>query len=198
LVIFVFGTVAAICFFERAHRRIPVQYTNGRSGRKDVRGAQSYLPLKINVSGVIPPIFASSILMFPAADRAHGVNRAGSSRSPRCCTGGLALQRDLHPARHLLRVLHTSGRLSTRVDIADNLKKGGGFVPGNQARQEHRRVHQAGARSDHVRGALYLPVVCMIPAMLHKYMQVPFPRRHRLADRRGCLTRRRPAESSPT
>src|SRR5687767_6806416 len=64
--ILVFATIAAICFFERSHRRIPVQYTKRQVGRKMYSGAQSYLPLKINVSGVIPPIFASSILMFPA------------------------------------------------------------------------------------------------------------------------------------
>ena len=65
MIILVVGTIAAICYFERAHRRIPVQYTKRQVGRKMYQGAQSYLPLKINVSGVIPPIFASSILMFP-------------------------------------------------------------------------------------------------------------------------------------
>jgi preprotein translocase subunit SecY len=65
LVLLVIGTIAAICFFERAHRRIPVQYAKRQVGRKMYQGAQSFLPLKINVSGVIPPIFASSILMFP-------------------------------------------------------------------------------------------------------------------------------------
>ena len=65
LLLLVVGTVAAICFFERAHRRIPVQYAKRQVGRKLYQGAQSFLPLKINVSGVIPPIFASSILMFP-------------------------------------------------------------------------------------------------------------------------------------
>src|SRR6185436_4127603 len=65
MLLLVVGTVAAICYFERAHRRIPVQYTKRQVGRKMYSGAQSYLPLKINVSGVIPPIFASSILMFP-------------------------------------------------------------------------------------------------------------------------------------
>src|SRR5690606_32576006 len=59
------GTIAAICYFERAHRRIPVQYTKRVVGRKMYGGTQTHLPLKINVSGVIPPIFASSILMFP-------------------------------------------------------------------------------------------------------------------------------------
>ncbi|HMG21847.1 MAG TPA: preprotein translocase subunit SecY, partial [Kofleriaceae bacterium] len=66
MLLLVVATIAAICYFERAHRRIPVQYTKRQVGRKMYSGAQSYLPLKINVSGVIPPIFASSILMFPA------------------------------------------------------------------------------------------------------------------------------------
>ncbi|MGE3458955.1 MAG: preprotein translocase subunit SecY, partial [Kofleriaceae bacterium] len=66
MAVLVIATVAAICFFERSHRRIPVQYTKRQVGRKMYSGAQSFLPLKINVSGVIPPIFASSILMFPS------------------------------------------------------------------------------------------------------------------------------------
>ena len=80
------ATIAAICFFERAHRRIPVQYTKRQVGRKMYQGAQSYLPLKINVSGVIPPIFASSILMFPAqiANMSGSALDAGVRR--RCCT----------------------------------------------------------------------------------------------------------------
>src|SRR5215813_5651352 len=65
MIVLVVGTIAAICYFERAHRRIPVQYTKRMVGRKMYGGTQTHLPLKINVSGVIPPIFASSILMFP-------------------------------------------------------------------------------------------------------------------------------------
>jgi preprotein translocase subunit SecY len=65
IALLIVGTIAAICFFERAQRRIPVQYTKRQVGRKMYSGAQTFLPLKINVSGVIPPIFASSLLMFP-------------------------------------------------------------------------------------------------------------------------------------
>ena len=90
------GTIAAICYFERAHRRIPVQYTKRQVGRKMYSGAQSYLPLKINVSGVIPPIFASSILMFPAQIANMSGSRWMQEFAAVAAPGGLALQHDLH------------------------------------------------------------------------------------------------------
>jgi preprotein translocase subunit SecY len=169
----VFGTIAAICYFERAHRRIPVQYTKRQVGRKMYQGAQSFLPLKINVSGVIPPIFASSLLMFPS----QIANMSGSAWLQ-------AAANALHPADWRYNLIYalliiffayfyTSVQFNP-VDIADNLKKSGGFVPG---------IRPGKHTADHLKrvldritfaGALYLSVVCMIPALLQKYMEVPF------------------------
>jgi preprotein translocase subunit SecY len=173
LVLFVFGTVAAICFFERAHRRIPVQYTKRQVGRKMYAGAQSYLPLKINVSGVIPPIFASSILMFPAQ-----IAHMGNSRWLE------QVASVLHPADWRYNTIYTllviffayfyTSVVFNPVDIADNLKKGGGFVPGIRPGKNTAEYIKRVLDRITFAGALYLAVVCMIPAMLHKYMQVPF------------------------
>ena len=169
----VFGTVAAICFFERAHRRIPVQYTKRQVGRKMYQGAQSYLPLKINVSGVIPPIFASSLLMFPS----QIANMAGSPWLQEAASA-------LHPADWRYNAIYTAlivffcffytSVVFNPVDIADNLKKGGGFVPGIRPGKNTAEYIKRVLDRITFAGAVYLSVVCMIPALLQAYMQVPF------------------------
>jgi preprotein translocase subunit SecY len=173
LCVFVFVTVSAICFFERAHRRIPVQYTKRQVGRKMYQGAQSYLPLKLNVSGVIPPIFASSILMFPAQ-----IAHMGKSRWLEDVASVL------HPADWRYNTIYTlliiffayfyTSVVFNPVDIADNLKKGGGFVPGIRPGKNTAEYIKRVLDRITFAGALYLSVVCMIPALLHKYVQVPF------------------------
>jgi preprotein translocase subunit SecY len=173
LALLVFGTIAAICFFERAHRRIPVQYTKRQVGRKMYQGAQSYLPLKINVSGVIPPIFASSILMFPA----QIANMAGSPWLQEVANA-------LNPADWRYNAVYTlliiffcffyTSVVFNPVDIADNLKKGGGFVPGIRPGKNTAEYIKRVLDRITFAGAIYLSVVCLIPALLQSYMQVPF------------------------
>jgi preprotein translocase subunit SecY len=169
----VVATVAGICFFERAHRRIPVQYTKRQVGRKMYSGAQSFLPLKINVSGVIPPIFASSILLFPA----QIANMSGSVFLQEAASV-------LHPADwryNLIFVLlviffaffYTSVVFNP-VDVADNLKKSGGFIPGIRPGKHTAQYIERVLTRVTFAGALYLSVVCLIPAFLQAYFQVPF------------------------
>ncbi|HVV83684.1 MAG TPA: preprotein translocase subunit SecY [Kofleriaceae bacterium] len=173
LLLLVLGTIAAICYFERAHRKIPIQYAKRQVGRKMYQGAQSHLPLKINVSGVIPPIFASSLLMFPQ-------QIAGMSGSPLLADMASAL----HPADWRYNVLYTiliiffayfyTAIQFNPVEVADNLKKGGGFIPGiRPGKQTAQYIEKVLTRITFA-GALYLSVVCMIPALLAKYMDVPF------------------------
>jgi preprotein translocase subunit SecY len=169
----VLGTIAAICYFERAHRRIPVQYTKRQVGRKMYSGAQSFLPLKINVSGVIPPIFASSILMFPA----QLANMASSSWMQEFASV-------LHPADWRYNLIFTilvvffaffyTSVVFNPVDVADNLKKSGGFVPGIRPGKNTAQYIERVLSRITFAGALYLSVVCMIPALLRKYLNVPF------------------------
>jgi preprotein translocase subunit SecY len=173
LALLVVGTIAAICYFERAHRRIPVQYTKRQVGRKMYQGAQSYLPLKINVAGVIPPIFASSILMFPS----QIANMAG--------TGWLQdFAAAMHPADWRYNVVFTAlimffaffytSVVFNPVDVADNLKKSGGFVPGIRPGKNTAQYIEKVLTRITFAGALYLSVVCMIPALLQQFLHVPF------------------------
>jgi preprotein translocase subunit SecY len=173
MLLLVLVTVAAICFFENAHRRIPVQYTKRQVGRKMYQGAQSYLPLKINVSGVIPPIFASSILMFPA----QIANMSGSRWMQEFSS-------ILHPADWRYNTIFTilnvffaffyTSVVFNPVDVADNLKKSGGFVPGIRPGKNTAQYIEHVLSRITFAGALYLSVVCMIPALLIKFFQVPF------------------------
>ena len=82
----VLGVTAFVVFVERAQRRITVNYAKRQEGRRMYAGQSSHLPFKINMSGVIPPIFASSILLFPATDRELRRHRPGPAREPSCRT----------------------------------------------------------------------------------------------------------------
>ncbi|MEJ7601099.1 MAG: preprotein translocase subunit SecY [Kofleriaceae bacterium] len=173
VVVLVIVTIAAICFFERSHRRIPVQYTKRQVGRKMYSGAQSFLPLKINVSGVIPPIFASSILMFPA--QIAGMAEAGWLQE---------FSSILNPTDWRYNVIFTilvvffaffyTSVVFNPVDVADNLKKSGGFVPGIRPGKNTAVYIEKVLSRITFAGALYLSAVCMIPALLQKYLHVPF------------------------
>jgi preprotein translocase subunit SecY len=173
MVLLIVATIAGICYFERAHRRIPVQYTKRQVGRKMYQGAQSFLPLKINVAGVIPPIFASSILMFPS----QIANMSGSGWMQE-------LVSVLHPADWRYNLLFTimvvffaffyTSVVFNPVDVADNLKKSGGFVPGIRPGKNTAAYIEKVLTRITFAGALYLSVVCMIPAFLQTYFSVPF------------------------
>jgi preprotein translocase subunit SecY len=173
IAILVVCTIAAICYFERAHRRIPVQYTKRQVGRKMYSGAQSYLPLKINVSGVIPPIFASSLLMFPT----QIASMSGSTFLQEAASV-------LHPADWRYNVVFTglvvffaffyTSIVFNPVDVADNLRKSGGFIPGIRPGKHTAKYIEDVLTRITFAGALYLSVVCMIPALLQTHLQVPF------------------------
>ncbi|HET6613590.1 MAG TPA: preprotein translocase subunit SecY [Kofleriaceae bacterium] len=173
LIIIVFGTIWAICYFEQAHRRIPVQYTKRMVGRKMYGGTSTHLPLKINVSGVIPPIFASSILLFPA----QVANMVGTPWLQQ-------LSNALQPSdwRYMfiyigLIVFFTFFYTAVQfnpVDVADNLKKGGGFIPGIRPGKKTAEYIDRVLSRITCAGAIYLSVVCIIPSLLRSRMDVPF------------------------
>jgi preprotein translocase subunit SecY len=173
LLIIVIGTIAAICFFERAHRRIPVQYTKRMVGRKMYAGTQTHLPLKINVSGVIPPIFASSILMFPA----QLANMVGSPWMQQFSAAMEPTDWRYNVIYVALIVFFTyfyTAVTFNPVDVADNLKKSGGFIPGIRPGKKTAEYIDRVLTRITFAGAVYLSAVCVLPALLQKYMHVPF------------------------
>jgi preprotein translocase subunit SecY len=173
MTLLVIATIAAICYFERAHRRIPVSYTKRQVGRKMYAGTQSYLPLKINVSGVIPPIFASSILMFPN----QLANMSGSRFMQEFAAAMQPADWRYNTIFTVLNIFFAffyTSVVFNPVDVADNLKKSGGFIPGIRPGKNTAQYIEHVLSRITFAGALYLSVVCMIPALLIKYMQVPF------------------------
>ena len=173
LVAIVVGTISTICFFERGHRRIPVQYTKRMVGRKMYGGTQTHLPLKINVSGVIPPIFASSILLFPA----QIANMVGSPWMQQLSSALQPTDWRYNVLYIMLIVFFTffyTAVTFNPVDVADNLKKGGGFVPGIRPGKKTAEYIDRVLTRITCAGAVYLSAVCILPALLQSQMQVPF------------------------
>jgi preprotein translocase subunit SecY len=168
-----FAVVSGIIFIERGQRKIPVQYARRVVGRKVFGGQTTHLPLKINTSGVIPPIFASSIIMFPATV-------AGFISIP--WVQGIAKQ--LSPGTAMYTILYVglifffsyfyTAVIFNPVDIADNLQKHGGFIPGIRPGQKTSEyIYRVLTRLTFV-GAVYLAIVCVMPELLIKKFNVPF------------------------
>jgi preprotein translocase subunit SecY len=173
LVVMMVAVVAAIILLERGQRKIPVQYAKRVVGRKVYGGQSTHLPLKINTAGVIPPIFASSIIMFPATV-------AGFIEIPWVQT----IAKQLSPGTIIYTLLYVSmifffayfytAIVFNPVDIADNLKKYGGFIPGIRPGQKTSEyLYRVLSRLTFV-GAIYLAVVCVIPEVLIRRFNVPF------------------------
>jgi preprotein translocase subunit SecY len=173
LIVMMVAIIGAIIYVERSQRKIPVQYAKRVVGRKVYGGQSTHLPLKINTSGVIPPIFASSIIMFPATV-------AGFIAVPWV----QAIAKQLAPGRVLHSVLYVgliiffayfyTAIIFNPVDIADNLKKYGGYIPGIRPGQKTSEyIYRVLSRLTFA-GGIYLSVVCIIPEILITKFHVPF------------------------
>jgi len=170
MMIFVVG---GIIYIERGERRIPVQYAKRVVGRKVYGGQSTHLPLKINTSGVIPPIFASSIIMFPATI-AGFISIPWVQGIARQLTPGTALYTILYVAMIIFFSYFYTAIIFNPVDVADNLKKYGGFIPGIRPGQKTADyLYRVLSRLTFV-GAIYLSIVCVIPTFLIKEFNVPF------------------------
>ncbi|HTO97655.1 MAG TPA: preprotein translocase subunit SecY, partial [Myxococcales bacterium] len=165
--------VAIVVYIERGMRRIPVQYAKRMAGRRMFAGQATYFPMKVNTAGVIPPIFASALLSFPATlgnwiPFLAGVRRAIESNAW------------LYDGLFVLLIIFFSYFYTTLTfradDVADNIKKQGGYIPG---------IRPGRQTADYIRGvldritfggAIYLAVICVIPSVLsnQEALGVPF------------------------
>jgi preprotein translocase subunit SecY len=169
----VVGVVAVIIFFERAQRRIPVQYAKRVIGRKQFGGQTSHLPLKVNTAGVIPPIFASSILMFPM----QLTNWIDTSWM-RAINDALQLTDWRYQTIYVLLIIffcffYTAVTFNP-VDVADNLKKNGGFIPGIRPGKKSAEYIDRVLTRITYGGAIYVSAVCVLPTLLIASFNVPF------------------------
>ena len=171
--------VAVIIFFETGQRRLPVQYAKRIVGRKVYGGQSTHLPLKLNTSGVIPPIFASSILMFPADDRELLAQTLAGGPSL-----GQMLLNSLGPGALLYNLLYVGFIIFfcyfyTAVtfnpnDVAENMKKFGGYIPGIRPGQKTAEYIDKVLTRITLGGAIYVSVICVLPTILIRRFNVPF------------------------
>ena len=173
LLVFLALVVAFIIFVEQGQRRIPVQYAKRVVGRRLYGGQSTHLPLKINQSGVIPPIFASSIIMFPATV-------ASFIDVPIMQTIAEALQ----PGNAWYELLfigfifffcyfYTAVTFNV-VDVADNMKKQGGFIPGIRPGKRTADYIDKVLTRITLGGAIYVSAVCVLPSIMITQFDVPF------------------------
>jgi preprotein translocase subunit SecY len=171
----VIGLVAVIVFMERAQRRLLVQYPKRQVGQRMFGGESSHLPLKLNVSGVIPPIFASSILLFPTTIAAfNGSSVPDWLQTVVAYIGpGQPLYLVLYGAMIIFFAFFYTSIVFNPEDTAENLKKYGGFIPGiRPGKKTAEYIDFVLTRLTAV-GAIYLAVVCLIPEGLRSSYTVP-------------------------
>jgi preprotein translocase subunit SecY len=173
LIVMMVAVVGAIIYIEKGERRIPVQYAKRVVGRKMYGGQSTHLPLKVNTSGVIPPIFASSIIMFPATV-AGFISIPWVQGIARQLTPGSALYTILYISMIVFFSYFYTAIIFNPVDVADNLKKYGGYIPGiRPGKKTSDYLYRVLSRLTFV-GAIYLSVVCVLPTFLIKEFNVPF------------------------
>jgi preprotein translocase subunit SecY len=176
LIVMVVVVVAVIVFFEQAQRRVLIQYPKRQVGARMFGGESSHLPMKLNSSGVIPPIFASSLLLVPIT-----IANFSANTGPEWL---IAITRNLGPGSPMHMLLYAAGIIFftffyTSVvfnpdDTADNLKKHGGFIPGiRPGKRTADYINYVLTRLTVV-GAIYLTLVCLLPEILISEWSVPF------------------------
>ena len=173
LIIMMIAVVGVIIFVERGQRKIPVQYAKRVVGRKVYGGQSTHLPLRVNTAGVIPPIFASSVIMFPATIAGFinipWVQSMASQLAP-----GTLFHSLLYVGMIFFFCYFYTAIIFNPVDIADNLQKYGGFIPGVRPGQKTSEYIYRVLTRITFGGAVYLSVVCLLPDILRYQFNVPF------------------------
>lgn len=168
--------VAAIVFMEAGHRKIPIQYAKRVVGRRQYGGQSTHLPLKINTSGVIPPIFASSLMVFPAtiAGFVGGQEQGIIQTIVQQLTPGTLLYSALTVALIIFFAYFYTAIIFNPTDVADNMRKYGGFIPGIRPGKRTADYIDRTLSRLTLAGALYLSVVVILPTYLIQLFHVPF------------------------
>ncbi len=173
LLLFVVLVVGVIIFMERGQRRIPVQYAKRVVGRRQYGGQTSHLPLKINTSGVIPVIFASSVLIFPAT-----VAQFVQNPWAQTLAGSMAPGQWLHDLLYIGLIMFFcffyTAIVFNPVDVAENMRKYGGYVPGIRPGKRTAEFIDRVLSRITLGGAIYLSLVALLPTILISQFNVPF------------------------
>lgn len=168
---FVFVVVSLIIYFERSQRRIPIQYAKRVVGRKMYGGQSTHLPLKINSAGVIPPIFASSLILFPATIAQFSHNAKIQSLSSLLGIGWL--HTGLYVTLIIFFTYFYTAVTFNPLDVSDNIRKFGGFIPGIRPGQNTSDYIDHILSRITLGGALYIAAICVIPEILISQFGIP-------------------------
>jgi preprotein translocase subunit SecY len=166
------GIIWVICRVERAQRRIPIHYARRMVGRKMYGGQTSHLPLRVNMSGVIAPIFASSLLIFPST--LQRLNLPGMEWVSNALSPGSWAYLTVFVVMIIFFAFFYTSVTFQPVEVADNLKKQNAFIPGVRPGKSTADYIDRVAMRLTAGGALYVAFVCTIPSLLQSYFHVPF------------------------
>lgn len=173
LIVLMVAVIAAIIYMEQAQRRIPVHYAKRVVGRKMYGGQTSHLPLKINTAGVIPPIFASSIIMFPTT-LAQFANIPIMKTIAAAFSPGTIWYYILYVAFIIFFCFFYTAVQFNPEDVAENMKKNGGYIPGIRPGKRTSEYIDRVLTRITLGGALYVSAVCVLPTFLMSKFNIPF------------------------
>lgn len=168
-----FAVIAAIVFVERGQRRLPIHYAKRVVGLKTFNAQTSHLPLKINMAGVIPPIFASSIIMFPATI-ANFINIPWVQNAAKSLSPGNWVYNLFFVAFIVFFCYFYTAVTFNPHDVAENIKKQGGYIPGIRPGKETSEFMDAVLSRLTFAGAIYISIVCVLPTILINKFNLPF------------------------
>lgn len=173
IVLLMAAVLTAIVFVERAQRRIPISYAKRQIGRKMFGGQNTHLPLRVNTAGVIPPIFASSLLLFPAT-----VGQFSTNEYVRMVTDFFAPHGVLYNVLYVVLIFffcyfYTAIIIDPK-DMAENLKKNGGFVPGTRPGERTQEYIDTVLSRLTLSGAVYISAISLLPMLMIAKFNVPF------------------------
>jgi preprotein translocase subunit SecY len=173
ILVMMIAVVAVIIFVERGQRKIPVQYAKRVVGRKMYGGQSTHLPLKVNTAGVIPPIFASSIIMFPATI-ANFIQIPWMKAVADAVAPGRLVYSLLYVGFIVFFCYFYTAVVFNPVDAAENMKKYGGFIPGIRPGKRTADYIDRVLSRITFGGAIYVSAVCVLPTILIQKFRVPF------------------------
>jgi len=171
------SVTAFVVFVERAQRRIPVHYAKRQQGRKMMAGQVTHLPLKLNMAGVIPPIFASSIILFPATIAGWFGTSEGMGWLQNISTlmsPGQPMYVIAYAVAIIFFCFFYTALVFNPKDTAENLQKSGAFIPGIRPGEQTTRYIDGVMGRLTLAGAIYITAVCLLPEFLILYWSVPF------------------------
>jgi preprotein translocase subunit SecY len=174
----VIAVTAFVVFVERGQRRIQVNYAKRQQGRRMYAGQSTHLPFKLNMSGVIPPIFASSLLLFPATIASWGGSAGGGfswlQNIAAAMSPGQPAYMILYGSLIIFFCFFYTALVFNSRETAENLKKSGAFIPGIRPGQQTGEYIDKVLTRLTVWGALYVTIVCLLPEILISRFNVPF------------------------